>query len=397
MPPIDSSLNMPALRSTDEVKHGSSRATPESFSDVTAPAGHRRGWLKRTFQIGGAAAVVLLAGERIWRYQVETRHEGIWGTISSPKFTILSPQAPAEKILTYSEHVRDASNRAALATSRYQLDLNTIKAVRDDLATPQVTALTIESARATLTRLESEYKTSSVQDLQTQQQNRQQRLTAKYGSPLAYAVKLFEQVTGKPLPSELSLTAVSLNKGYSWGVADSLHEKVLVDEKTFVSSLQTGLHELGHMICLQNEHARFSSLVPLVSVDQKALTRDEACAELFRLAAAALIDDSELRALVGRLDLDPIEKFLSGDRSDVRHGEGYTIAAAAIELYGSPAEAFKHVASSSPLDPKIYSIIDRYGDEYRQTGGISPSSATLDLYTKIQSELEMLRQDLSRK
>lgn len=338
--------------------------------------------------IGGILSLGALAGVA-YKYFVSTRNElqEVYGTLDNPAYLITKTNGYGEvgtyrgyleEIRQYHDAERKEFEQAALTlidpTEEKVSDLeNYFEGVTPQDLPPEHTQKLDElSSMDNLLGfvgdfVEQQYAQqthagrllSSIGFLSELQGGRSDSLEAEYGDPKEYVRLIFQDLTGKDLPDRISLDIGEPEKEDMRGSSNLVTGEIIVEASIYAKVIADFLHETGHQIVQHRQDAYFSTAFG-GSVSRETAVLEEVAVYAFQIAGVSAIPDPVLRKIASNYvmlrNVTGIESFFAGNQN--YHREAKCIADAALTVFGNPADAFNHLATSRTIDPRIIQVIE---------------------------------------
>ena len=193
-----------------------------------------------------------------------------------------------------------------------------------------------------------------------------EELVACYGLPEEYAKRIFRDLTGKDLPASVELSIKDFEDPHIMGWANPMRGEVAARDSHYARLVHVYSHELGHIICQQDEELFFSGGDP--TKRDHVWLLEEAAAFSFQRAAATVIPDEELRKVAlgdfANFSESMLSHFYSTDLADRQtdlacHAEALAISDAALTVFASQTDAFNHLATAEKIDQRIIRVMER--------------------------------------
>jgi hypothetical protein len=296
----------------------------------------------RSAKVGFAVGVVLgFAGFSALR----SHYVGEFGKLDSPRFYPIDSPAYRSAPPTYSARLKDKVERLRGAGRPQNED--TAAGIDTDWF----------SARLPHHLNHVEDSPFLREFLKTPHQDPLSDFAARFGSPQELVARLFQKVTGQPLPSSIHLVVVDKASWPSARFSGSNHLGFLgvslACDQDYLDTVLTLLHEVGHQICPVGEALPFESIKP-----ELVFAREEAAAYTFEFAAIMQFEDPFLRdVLIDWFTAERdrhIERFLAGDTGP--HAHGMMLADAALTVF-RPDVAWREVGTGEELSPAILKTV----------------------------------------
>ncbi|WKZ56574.1 MAG: hypothetical protein QY326_07540 [Bdellovibrionota bacterium] len=342
--------------SSDRVEIAAGDTAKHSGTEALQPRRSRNGLLPVAAL--GLGAIASVGGYEAYRGAADAGHQAAWGTLSAPAFLprgglFGEGYTPyGSYLLQRRERLGERSAEIAQLSTEAQALIHSLQG-----GAAEDPALRRREVIAFLDRVEEVSVPPVVPTVEPIAES-SARLEREHGPVEGVARAVFEEATGKALPS-----AVRIERGaLAADRAAEAHEgsgHVTYAGIHYGRDLEAILHEFGHLTAQVGETARSESLLGLGGNSLQVSAQEEAAAFLFSLVAAEHIADPELRAHAEQLDFFRLEEYLRGVDTDHAHNWAIAIADAAIEVFGSPEAAYRHVATSHSLDPRIEGVIER--------------------------------------
>lgn len=174
----------------------------------------------------------------------------------------------------------------------------------------------------------------------------------EHGEAIETISKMFKTLTGKSLPSKISIRVDEIEEPNVAGLSNFLTGEVIVEDAAYWDLLSVMGHEIGHLTNQHQEHVHFASWLSGRPPYNEAQNLEEACAYLFQIAATWAIEDPYVHNL-GTASMNSYiqhfaSEYFSGEKE--YHRLAVVLADSAIAVYGNPADAYNTLART-PITP----------------------------------------------
>ncbi len=355
------------------------RPVSQTATDVTEPADNAqhnsrgRTWPWITAGLVGLAAATGIGGKATVDSARESNSD-VWGSLSDPLF-VPSGKASSADVATRSFTAQLIEVRARLARLQSVAlpllsegeDLSHL--LKSDGADPEL-----------LTRLNAFLSSSSkFSGASTANSGpyTDDFFEERLGNVETYARKLFELTTGKALPDSVMIKLDPTLPTTIGGRADELRGVVHYSGPNYPSRLSSILHEFGHLSAPIGEQSSSLGILGTQFRTDSVNMREEACAEVFRLAASQHIELPELRASVAGIDDGAIIDYLSGIDTPVRYNHACLVADVAINHYASAGMAFRVLCSNPDVPFEVQLQVEQVRELWSQ--GLSNEQAQMEI------------------
>lgn len=221
-------------------------------------------------------------------------------------------------------------------------------------------------------------------------------LASEFGAPEDYAGQVFIGLTGQPLPPGLDIKLEDISIPNAQGYSQSITGVVRSLDKHYAVVVSTYGHEFGHLINLQKEDYIFSNGDGNQDALHAASVREEAAAYAFEIAADRSIPNRELAEVAEIYWFLYRRSFIASyydGKTDI-HYEAVAIADAAQTVFENPADAFNHIQTSVPLDPRIFDVVEQNRIRYHALKDKGPEEIKFDEIHKRVKALEDQMKDI---
>jgi hypothetical protein len=190
---------------------------------------------------------------------------------------------------------------------------------------------------------------------------------------IAYAKRVFERVTGHPLPASITIERADISEEGIAGTAESFQQIITVEPMSFSEEVSTLCHEMGHMIARPSEEfeGRLGVFTPIffeLRTREKAVL-EEAAAYTFERVCIGAIPDRAIREQATELFesqmLFQARLFFRGETK--LHCEAAVVSEAACRVLGGSPAAFNYLSTTGELSPAIRAAIDEVRLEWEGT------------------------------
>lgn len=277
--------------------------------------------------VEGAAAVVVI--RELATHYFRTQHESVYGSLREPEFLITNNRVFG-KVWTLHDHLK-AENELL----RSLLDRNTD--AEADLNLRRTAAYSVTAER-----------------------NFQASLEERHGKAIEYVQELFTLLTGKPLPDQVSLRVEEIEEEDVAGHSNFLTGEVVVEDAAYWDLLSVMSHEIGHLTNQHQENHFYCSWLENRPPYNEAQNLEEACAYLFQIAGTWAIEDPYVRNL-GTASLNSYIRHFSSQYFEGEpeyHRLAVVLADNAVNLYGSPAEAYNTLARTPKVPVEVWDKVE---------------------------------------
>ncbi len=180
----------------------------------------------------------------------------------------------------------------------------------------------------------------------------------RFGDPYKFADSMIGALTGKNMPVGVTFEVGTPKTPGAVGEASCEAQHIIVKDRAYTVLVLTAAHEMGHLICQQDESRMSSGKAEGISQ-----FLEEATAYGFELLAARwLIAHSPEQADAARMHAETtlfcqLRKFYSGKAGSDSHPGGMAYLDAAWAVLGSLPAAVNYLLSHDKLTPEMERVI----------------------------------------
>lgn len=161
---------------------------------------------------------------------------------------------------------------------------------------------------------------------------------------------LFLEATEKKVPNNIEMTLIPHDDDNIAGWHNLTKNSVFVEERAYPSTLNTYMHELGHVIVQHAEEKYFDRFwfIPK-KADFEVVVLEEANAYAFTNASIGFIKEDKLRRKAVESQVaNMVSQILFYKEGNItEHSKGMALCDAANEYFKDPAEAFNYLSRTS--------------------------------------------------
>jgi len=195
------------------------------------------------------------------------------------------------------------------------------------------------------------------------------------GTSTEYAQRIFEQVTGRPLPRSVTIERTDIAEPGVAGTSRMFDQVITVEPMSFAQEVSTLCHEMGHLIARPGEEFCDGEGVFSFSLNasrsRETAVLEEASAYAFERVCIGAIPDESIRLRAARgfenQALFQAKLFFKGEREI--HCEAGVVAEAACRVFGDAREAYRYLSTTAEVSSLIRSAVE----EARKEWGDTPS------------------------
>ncbi len=214
-----------------------------------------------------------------------------------------------------------------------------------------------------------------------------------------YAKAIFREVTGRELPTSVTIERGDIEDFGVAGTAETIGQRIIVEPSIFGLEVSTLCHEMGHLVARPGEdavvkHGLTGVFLSGAREPRSAAVLEEASAYAFERVCLAAIPDEQVqrvavRSFEGQL-LTQAKLFFRGNE-DI-HFEATVMADAAVRVLGNPQQAYDYLSTTREISPEITREIERMRELCERLPASRYRRAARDFFAT-HSRAEALRAD----
>jgi hypothetical protein len=211
-------------------------------------------------------------------------------------------------------------------------------------------------------------------------------------APYDAANSIVQSLTGNRMPEGIRFAVGKTGASRVIGEASFHDQSIVVRNQEYTALVLTIVHEMGHLICQQDESVFLKGGADDPRGEHRFL--EEAAAFGFELLAASWImanapEQAELAKVYAECKIfSLIDGFYSRTSRDRSHAQGMAYLDAAVEACGSLGDALNYLITHDQLTPEMKRIISQKAVSWRRTESVARFEDVCDKIEQLRTRWE---------